>query len=579
MHLGSLRFLLCLALAAPAAAAGLEPGSWLSVKGRPGPGDSLDASSIEPSEADALEVRGRLSTLDFERGELRIGPVSARLEEDTDFDDEKGHDLAQAEFAAGDYVKVTLEPSVEGGYRVVEVKKRAGSSEKIRIDAPVDLLRPVISTEIRFRMLGVEIIADDGTDWEGGLRTPRLAIDDEEARPAENISLGAAGTLSGEIRLDVKGERNYDLTTLLRDDLEAARLRTELEWTFPSSARVEGMLELRAQSIWVLHDEAGEEDDQQVEKLRLGETWVAFKDLFGGAGRLELGRNRWDDGRDWWYSGILDSVRLVLDWDRVRLELAVAEQLLDPPSFLEDVRHHLLRMDVQLAEQHELALLVFDRKDDDIDRDFSPRWYGLHAEGRLGNRFHYSLDYALARGSVEGLSLRAQAHDVTTVVDLPGRWKPTLTLGHAVGSGDDDPRDDVDRTFRQTGLHRNNYKFGGVTSLRYYGEVLRPELANLRVRTVGFAVRPRDWLSFELFWHDYEQDELSAALVDSSAGEDRRLNLVDADVGQEWDLVIGWERYEHWELELNAGVFRPGEAFLGGTEDAWLSSLKLKFVF
>jgi hypothetical protein len=559
-------------------AASLERGAWLSVKGRPGPSASLEASSIEPSEADEIEIRGRLSMLDFEAGSLRIGPVAARLDENTDFDDEKGRNLPSSEFAAGDHVKVTLEPLAEGGFRVEEVKKRAGSSEKIRIDAPVDSTRPLISTDVRFRMLGLEIVADDGTDWEGGLRAPRLVDDDEDARPSENISLGPAGTLSGEVRLDLKGEDNFDLALSRPDDLETARLRAEFEWTFPSTESVEGMLELRAQSEWVLHDELGDEDAQD-ESLRLGETWVAFKGLFDGIGRLELGRNRWDDGRDWWYRANLDSIRLNLDWERVSLQLAVAEQLLDPPSSLEDVRHHLLRLELRPASRHELALIVLDRRDRGAGDRFEPLYYGLHAEGRFAERFEYRFDYGLARGSNEGVPLRAQAFDLTLLAELPGRWAPTLTLGCALGSGDGDFGDGVDRTFRQSGLHDNNAKFGGVTSLRYYGEVLEPELANLRVRTIGFSLRPRDWCSFDLFWHGYEQDEPSGALIDSGAGEDRRLNLTDKDVGEEWDLVFAWERYEHWELEVNLGVFRPGAAFLGGADDAWGSSLKLKYVF
>jgi alginate production protein len=185
----------------------------------------------------------------------------------------------------------------------------------------------------------------------------------------------------------------------------------------------------------------------------------------------------------------------------------------------------------------------------------------------------------VARGRVEGERLSAYGWDAGLTFRLPGRWEPALTVAHAFGSGDDAQGDGVTRTFRQTGLHDDNGKWAGVTSFRFYGEVLDPELANLVIESAGFGVRPRDFMSVELIGHRYRQDEPAAALVDSAAGDRRRLNLIDDDIGQEWDLVVAWEQLVHWEVELNLGVFQPGRAFLGDRDDAWGTSLKLKYVF
>ena len=48
--------------------------------------------------------------------------------------------------------------------------------------------------------------------------------------------------------------------------------------------------------------------------------------------------------------------------------------------------------------------------------------------------------------------------------------------------------------------------------------------------------------------------------------------------------TVGGERFtteelEHWEFELDIGVFRPGKAFLGDNDEAWKVSLKVKYVF
>lgn len=569
----------------------LVAGAWLSVKGESAPGPKLLAGSAEPSEERERTVRGVLSSYDPEDGRLRIGPVEAAIDELTDHDDENGRDVAPDAFRPGDYVKATLAPAPGGGLRVAELKKRRGFSEKYRLEGPVDAVTPVVTTEARFRMLGVEIVADADTDWEGGLVPPRLIEDDEEARPLENVSLGPLGTLSGEVRLDFTREEDFDLTGQLADDLEELRLRTDLEWTFPATRRVAGMLELRAQSEWIVHAESADdrEDPQQEERLRLGESWVLFRDLAGGRLAVQLGRNRWDDRRDWWYQQNLDSLRLFLTLPRARLELSVGRQLLDPSRFLEHATWHHLRLDLDLAKRHRLALILLDRDDSDPDLEerFAPTWYGLTAEGRVRGRLEYWAELAWARGRVgadesasgEAEDLRGFAHDLGLLLHLPGRWEPSLTLVHARGSGDDDPQDGVTKTFRQTGLHDNNTKLGGVTSFRYHGEVLDPELANLEVATLSFAAKPRDWLSFELAWHRYRLVEPAAALVDAGAGEDRRLDLVGRELGEGWDLIVGWERYEHWEAELNLGVFEPGEAFLGEADEAWATGLKLKWVF
>ncbi len=70
------------------------------------------------------------------------------------------------------------------------------------------------------------------------------------------------------------------------------------------------------------------------------------------------------------------------------------------------------------------------------------------------------------------------------------KLKPSVTLGYALGSGDDASTSDVDESFRQTGLQDNSAKFNGVTRLKYYGEVLNPELSNLSVLTAGVGIRP-----------------------------------------------------------------------------------------
>ncbi len=36
---------------------------------------------------------------------------------------------------------------------------------------------------------------------------------------------------------------------------------------------------------------------------------------------------------------------------------------------------------------------------------------------------------------------------------------------------------------------------------------------------------------------------------------------INPSIGQEWDLVVALEEWEHWELEFVAGVFKAGSAY------------------
>ena len=147
---------------------------------------------------------------------------------------------------------------------------------------------------------------------------------------------------------------------------------------------------------------------------------------------------------------------------------------------------------------------------------------------------------------------------------LPGRL--SLTLGYAMGSGDvrsDSPKVDDqksnDHSFRQTGLQDNNDRFRGVNSFKYYGELLRPELSNLRIATAALGFRFLKNSSVELIYHSYQQVEAAKFLRKATvrrqpAGRKRG-------IGHELDLVIGIEEWEHFEIELIAAGFRAGPAF------------------
>jgi alginate production protein len=171
-------------------------------------------------------------------------------------------------------------------------------------------------------------------------------------------------------------------------------------------------------------------------------------------------------------------------------------------------------------------------------------------------------ELGIARGDAGGRDVRGHAFDVGVLHTFDAPWRPAFGVGIAHGSGE---RDGAARIgYRQSGLQDNTGKLGGVTSVRYYGELLDPELANLTVLTACAAVRPFPGGSLSLLLHHYRQDVASAttpstALRTAPTGQSR-------DLGFEVDVVLGYRLARRLTVELVFAHFEPGDAF--ATDDA-----------
>jgi alginate production protein len=153
-----------------------------------------------------------------------------------------------------------------------------------------------------------------------------------------------------------------------------------------------------------------------------------------------------------------------------------------------------------------------------------------------------------------------------------------FTVGYAIGSGDGDPDDGTDHSFRQTGVHGNEARLGGVEGFQYYGELLDPELSNLHIATVGWGIGLLESSSLDLVYHYYRQVELASVLrelgtASEPTGKSRS-------IGQEVDLILALEEWKHFGMELRAGAFRKGAAF--GSERSgmeYLGFVKFRYAF
>jgi hypothetical protein len=174
--------------------------------------------------------------------------------------------------------------------------------------------------------------------------------------------------------------------------------------------------------------------------------------------------------------------------------------------------------------------------------------------------------------------VRGWGLDVGLTWQLPLPWEPSLMLSYAVGSGKLDENGTLKRAYRQTGLEGNSYFIGESTSVLYYGELLNPELSNIRIGTVGVRFPILTNSSVNILYHWYDQYRPVDFLRNAGIGENP--SGEDSDLGQEVDLVVSVGEWRHWELQFTGALFRAGRAFgenLGDTLTEGIIGVSYRF--
>ena len=287
---------------------------------------------------------------------------------------------------------------------------------------------------------------------------------------------------------------------------------------------------------------------------------------------INLGRRNYEDERHWVFDGWMDVASLGYRRENVRAEAMVARDVLWSLDALshaskQRIETAYLYADYRGFDNHVLAAYALKRRDLD-GREGAPLMLALRGSGKPTAAFNWWLEAAALRGHDEnGQRFRAWGLDVGGTyrfADLP--FDPNFTLAFAQGSGDGNPDDGVNTQFRQTGQQSNEARYIGLSKFKAYGEVLDPELSNLRVMTLGLGARARPGISIDLVYHRYHlkapaseiRNWALTAQMNSLAG------AASTDVGQALDLVIGLRGLfdiRRLGLDLRAGLFLPGHAF------------------
>jgi hypothetical protein len=538
---------------------GIAPGVFVEAKGhlvdgRPQVHEIDEVVRGADDKADKLEVTGPVTHADA--GRLHV----------------LGHDFAlDAEVEHENVDKQPIEPFVPGPGDWLRIKARR-KDDQLRART----LRQLPSRE-QFKVTG-EVLGVDrelGVLDVGGVRLPvqqgvdlsplsqgraddplQLFLGEDQKAVPFTLKVGERVSLGGQAAVDYEWNDEFDLD------------RTD------DGDRIKPQVRGRLASLWLIDDlgsyALGEVTFGRSDTLRDGgdnthedvlELSRAFVSLNPTAElQLLAGRQDFDEEREWLYDEVLDGVRAIWRQGRCEFELGLAQgrDFAAEENGSEDANLMIANLRCWLDPDWRLGAYAL-QLGDDSSRGFEPLLLGVRSLAQPRYGLGHWFELGLARGDAGAKDIDGWAFDLGGLWTFDAPLRPSVGAGIAFGSGE---RDTARTTgYRQSGLQDNNSKLGGVTSLRYYGELLDPELANLTVTTLCASIRPFDGASVTLLLHSYRQDVASATTPDTALRTTS--NGLGTDLGREIDVVFGYRLDSTLTVEVIAARFEPGDAFAG----------------
>lgn len=553
------------------------------------------------------QVAGRVETVDTADRRMRIGPVTVHWNDATQF-----KEISPDQLRPDQSVRVSVRWD---GEKLTALSVQSASA----LPKGTLQLTGVVSQSTEradgFSLLGRHI----DSRQPGYNRLDSLTQRQDSRRPEQPFGFdlfGRRATVTGEYVLSLRDRDNLRLDG--RSKVRDLDHELKLEFFYPLTS--DAWLFLSGKGVYEGEIYRAGGNTTSTRYIARDQTWLYF-DRLGGTGlSLQAGRLNLAETREWWWDDDLDGLRLMHDLGPLHAEITLARELLRERSDEPDIDPEQAgvtrwagRLSWLWAPRQSLDAFVLHTRDrsatpgvgatvptwQEDGSDLQATWAGLRllgdrSFGDLGD-LRYWADAAWLRGretsteyddddgvsTVEELHsarLRGRAYDVGLSWEsrLPAR--PALTLGHAWASGDGVSGDDIDHSFRQTGLHNNKWRYHGVNRFRYYGELLRPELSNLAISTIGLGLSLGEARSVDLIYHRYRQDKASRNLRDARVSAS--LNGTSTDIGEAVDLVFGSRQWSRVDLALTGSLFRAGDAYgsKAGTR-AWQVLLEITVNF
>ncbi|MFN0149182.1 MAG: alginate export family protein [bacterium] len=551
----------------------LSVGDWVEAEVEIAPSGGWMTREIDMKgriESAAGSITGPLARVSD--GEITLLGVPVVVTPETSVKDTAGENISLSELEEGAMVEARF---VRDGRGLVATKLRARSADTSpEIEGPVESL--IAGGAPTLRVVGFDLAVAEDVEVRDASRRPRFAaaIDDDDLILGRRVSLGRF-VFGGDARAEVRPERNYDLNSDKAKDLTNSDLsgRIEVIGGLSDRYRVYGKGSYRRRII--LEDERGTKDGYG--KWELSEAYMTVLGVGRPEVALQFGRQRIEEKREWLYDENLDGVRLHWLGQRVTAELSASTRFGDDIPELAATWNTIASASAIVTPDVTIGAYAIRRTPREDRTQANLTWYGAHIVSAKIGRLRGWGDASILRGSDGSFDVEAHAAHLSAsyLVSRPGRVM--INASAARGSGDADLTDGRDGNFRQTGLHDNNDRYGGVTSFRYYGELSRPSLSNMDILSAGLGCRPAGWVSIDVLGYRYRQVEAAPVLRESDL-EAVPLGL-HRDLGRELDLVVGLRSARAIKIEYVLAGFWAGKAFPSDTERAVTNRLQLDVGF
>jgi alginate production protein len=406
---------------------------------------------------------------------------------------------------------------------------------------------------------------------------------DLDAPPKPSIRLTYALRMGINVGFEAQLEDNFDLTHQDDDDLMLFLPSVEIAFRYMPVEWLAAFIDMET-AYEILENEEMKEamDDEHFReektKLQIKQANLLFNEILPGLD-VKAGRQRFKDEREWIYDEELDGVRIFYGISRFCIDFSASKK--NDSDLLhgaedQQIINYALFGNYSPFDDNILSAYVFYR-DDRSEPGERPIFYGLSLIGEATKHLDYWVELAYVSGKSESRDIEAMGVDAGTTYEFDLPLKPSVTVGYAFGTGDDDPADDVDKNFRQTGLQDNNAAFNGITKFKYYGEVFDPELSNLGIATAGIGFRLARSMSLDLVYHYYYQQKISNDIRDSNLDTDP--DGLEKELGHEVDVILGLRGKKHFQASFITGCFFPGKAFPDGADEALFAEVRMRIFF
>ena len=566
----------------------LTEGMRIKVEGKQRGERLFEADEIElkGDTSEKYSLEGIIRKLDLQEGFIDIAGFSVAVTPGTPVCAADADTLSASSIDIG--MRVNIELTINGSRLMASTITELDSRDQdVEIKAPIEHLVIHGKNRMEIILLNRRFLCDENTQFYDPdknrvsvdyfeLDIYNRLVDNDDERPASLLAISDLVVVGGEFQVDLIPERNYDLDEAMGEDIVFSKVSTILELSSRPTSEFDLFFKMAAQEPMSEFDPF--HPNRSEGNIRLAEAYVLWRDVFTRRLGLKIGRQDFDEKREWLYDENLDAVRFFLNLDPLLVEMSASTNFSENTESDKGVVNYILYGAYEMNHRRTFAAYVIHREDDDPFINFNRRWYGLRSFGDVGKSLEYWMELSLLRGERRGRKLSSGAIDIGFTARLRKlAFAPSLTMGYAYGTGDDNLGDMVDGNFRQTGFDDDNDKFNGVSSFKYFGEVLDPELSNLRVVTFGIGSRWSENGSVDVIYHVYRQDRPENKLHGSDLLIEPNGNS--KAIGDEIDLVLGYEKLWNIDLKLIVGFFRPGPAFSPFTDTASRTRFQIEYNF